>query len=58
MLDIGKTKPEVLYDFAVLLDAAGSAMIDMESELGKAYLALQVSAWGQLPEKVVFDFTP
>ena len=40
MLDIGKTDPIVLYDFAVLIDAAGAARLDPDSEIGKAYRVL------------------
>lgn len=58
MLDIGKTDPIVLYDFAVLIDAAGAARLDPDSEIGKAYQELVNSAWGQLQLPLMIDFGP
>ena len=58
MYDIGKTHPEALYDFTILLNSAGSVLLDCESELAQAYRKLLDSCWGQLPQKIVMDFTP
>ena len=60
MLTIGNTDPVVLYDFAVKLEAAfcpHSHCIDQESELYKALCDVYNSVWGQLPNKIVIDFT-
>ena len=57
MYDIGRTNPEVLYDFTIRLEAAGWAMLDPESDLCKAYRELLDSCWGQMPQKILIDFT-
>lgn len=58
MYDIGKTDPIALYEFAILIDAAGSAMLDPDSEIGKAYQALHKSAWEQLTFPLTIDISP
>ena len=60
MLTVGNTKPIVLYELAVKLDAAfspHSLIIDQESELYKALCDVYNAVWGQLPNKIVIDFT-
>ena len=54
--DVGDTKTEVLYDFAVLLSHCDGTCIDRNSELGKAFEQLLHSAWASLPDVVTIDF--
>ena len=56
MFDAGKTCPECLYDFAVLLSSAESVCIDQDSELWKVYHQMVNAVWSQLPEKIVVEF--
>ena len=58
MLDIGKTDPDCLYDFALPVTGVEESGIDRDFELWAAYKELSNSAWGQLPQKIVIDFTP
>lgn len=58
MLDIGKTDPEILYDFAITINASNWTSLDPESELYQAIKTVYESAWGQLPELLVMDFRP
>ena len=58
MYDIGKTDPEVLYDFAISLSCTTWSSLDLNSDLYKAVKEVLDSAWGQLPEIILLDFRP
>ena len=58
MLNAGKTTPVCLYDLACkLADAVNPVTIDPSCELYRALCDALNSAWGQLPDKIVIDFT-